>query len=223
MGNERGIAGDPNWSTVDPAIVTVPGMSGRAVTDMLQHGDPAGRAWRPGEADVSIRPGWFHHPAEDSRVKTAEQLVQLYFTSVGRNAKLLLNVPPTREGVLHDVDVARLTEMRERLARLFAEDAAHGRHVTWQVTGAAEAIGTIDLGRSVPIGIIDLREPIEHGQAIARYVVEGGERGDWRVLCRGTTIGCRKLDRVDGPPIREIRVHLEGAGAAPRGVSVGVY
>jgi alpha-L-fucosidase len=94
MGNERGIAGDPNWSTVDPAVVTVPGMSGRAVTDMLQHGDPAGRAWRPGEADVSIRPGWFHHAAEDSRVKTVDQLVERITSR--RNAKF--PTPPTRDG-----------------------------------------------------------------------------------------------------------------------------
>jgi alpha-L-fucosidase len=223
MGNERGVAGDPNWSTVDPAVVTVPGMSGRAVTDMLLHGDPAGRVWRPGEADVSIRPGWFHHAAEDARVKTADQLVDLYFTSVGRNAKLLLNVPPTRHGVLHDVDVQRLAAMRERLDRMFARNAAAGRHVRWQAAGAREAAGALDLGRAVQAGIIDLREDIAHGQTVARYVVEGADGGEWRVLSRGTTIGCRRLDRVDGPPIRQIRVHLESDGDRPRPVTVGVF
>jgi alpha-L-fucosidase len=223
MGNERGVAGDPNWSTVDPAVVTVPGMSGRAVTDMLQHGDPGGTAWRPGEADVSIRPGWFHHAAEDPRVKTVDQLVELYFTSVGRNAKLLLNVPPTRDGVLHDVDVARLAGMRERLTALFAHDAAAGRRVTWRAGGELELVGELDLGRSVTVGIIDLREPIERGQTIARYAVEGADGGDWRVVCRGTTVGCRRLDRVDGAPIRQIRARLQGAGVVPRPVSVGVY
>jgi alpha-L-fucosidase len=66
--------------------------------------------WRPGETDVSIRPGWFYHPAEDAKVKTVDQLVDLYFTSVGRNSKLLLNVPPTRAGLLHETDVARIAE-----------------------------------------------------------------------------------------------------------------
>ena len=120
IGNENGSAGETNWSAVDPAVVPYPGVSGAAVNRMLQHGDPAGTVWRPGETDVSIRPGWFYHPAEDQSVKSAEQLVALYFSSVGRNSKLLLNVPPTRNGLLHPTDVARLAAMRERLDSLFA-------------------------------------------------------------------------------------------------------
>src|SRR5260221_3671197 len=130
IGNEHGEAGDPNWSTVDPAAVPYPGASGDAVTRALQHGDPAGAVWRPGETDTSIRPGWFYHPAEDGRVKPLEQLVELYFTSVGRNSKLLLNVPPTREGRLHPIDVARLVGMRERLTALFHEARTADRTTT---------------------------------------------------------------------------------------------
>ena len=129
IGNERGVAGETNWSTVDPAVVSFPGQSGPGVNAMLQHGDPAGSAWRPGETDVSIRPGWFHHPAEDARVKSVDDLVSLYFTSVGRNSKLLLNVPPTRDGLLHETDVARLAGMHDRLTQLFAHDLASGRSV----------------------------------------------------------------------------------------------
>src|SRR5262245_12781011 len=127
IGNENGIAGDPNWSTVDPAVVPRPGVWNDAVKQMLQHGDARGSVWRPGEADVSIRPGWFHHPGDDARVKTVDQLVELYFLSVGRNSKLLLNVPPTRDGVLHETDVARLAALRERLDALFRTELTGGR------------------------------------------------------------------------------------------------
>src|SRR5690242_12364215 len=101
-GNERGTAGDPNWSTVNPSGVTFPGADGPGIIAALQHGDPTGTVWRPAEVDVSIRPGWFHHAAEDARVRSVDNLVTLYETSVGRNGKLLLNVPPTRDGRLHD-------------------------------------------------------------------------------------------------------------------------
>src|SRR5205814_1608064 len=100
-----------NWATVDPAAVPYPGVDAPGVIDSLQHGTPDGTAWRPGETDVSIRPGWFHHSAEDQRVKSVDELIELYFTSVGRNSKLLLNVPPTRAGLLHSTDVAQLLEM----------------------------------------------------------------------------------------------------------------
>ena len=90
---------------------------------MLREGDPNGTVWRPGETDVSIRPGWFYHPAEDARVRSVDNLVNLFFTSVGRNSKLLLNVPPTRDGLIHAVDAERLAGMRTRLREMQLTDA----------------------------------------------------------------------------------------------------
>jgi alpha-L-fucosidase len=180
IGNERGTAGDPNWSTVKPELVPYPGVSGPGVIEALQHGNPDGTVWRPGETDVSIRPGWFYHPAEDDKVRSVENLAELYFTSVGRNSKLLLNVPPTRDGLLHDTDVARLRGMREHLDGLFAVDLSRNE----------------DLGRRLPISVISLREDISRGQSVARYEVMGSNGGQWISLSKGTTIGYRKLDRI---------------------------
>jgi len=223
IGNERGEAGDPNWSTVDPAAVPYPGASGDAVIHSLQHGDPTGTVWRPGETDVSIRPGWFHHPEEDDRVKTEDQLVGLYFTSVGRNSKLLLNVPPTRAGVLAEVDVARLGGMRQRLTALFQEELVGRRSPSWRVTGERTAERAVDLGRIVMVGIADLREDIAGGQAVARYVLEGSDGGAWRVLSQGTTIGYRKLDRFGPVAVRRVRLRIEDAVAGPRPVGLRLY
>jgi alpha-L-fucosidase len=217
IGNERGVAGETNWSTVDPAVVPVPGMSGDAVMRMLQEGDAAGTIWRPGETDVSIRPGWFYHPAEDARVRTVENLVELYFTSVGRNSKLLLNVPPTREGLLHEVDVSRLRGMHERLTRLFAEDHAAGN----LLTRAADGTAGLELALREPreVRIADLREDIAQGQRVARYVVEGllGGRPDgaWRTLSRGTTVGYRKLDRFTPVRVSRVRWRIEESSGTP--------
>jgi alpha-L-fucosidase len=225
IGNERGVAGDPNWSAVDPAAVGYPGAGGAAVRQMLQHGDPAGTVWRPGEADVSIRPGWFYHAAEDARVKEVDALVGLYFTSVGRNSKLLLNVPPTREGLLHDTDVARLAAMRERLSRIFEHDAAAHRRIDWRVTGERSAEARMDLGATTRIAVADLREDISRGQVVARYTLEGqdSEGSDWRTLGTGTTIGYRKLDRIDPARVRRVRLRIDDAIAMPRPVRIGLY
>ncbi len=195
IGNERGVAGDPNWSTVNPETVPYPGASGDDVIAMLQHGDPAGSVWRPGEADVSIRPGWFWHPAEDARVRTVDDLVELYFSSVGRNSKLLLNVPPTRDGVIHPTDAARLQAMRQRLESLFATDLAPDA----------------ERGRPVTVSLADLREDIAQGQSVAAYRLEGRVDGAWRVLSRGTTIGHRKLDRFPPVTITGVRLTIDDA------------
>jgi len=224
IGNENGVAGETNWSTVDPAVVPVPGASGPAVTKMLREGDPNGSVWRPGETDVSIRPGWFNHPAEDARVRTVENLVSLYFTSVGRNSKLLLNVPPTRDGLLHDIDVERLTGMRATLDELFKNDLTRGRALKWRKTGGHSATAEVDLGRTAAIAIADLGEQIEHGQSVARYILEHSSDGaNWLPLSHGTTIGYRKLDRFAPTLVRRVRLTISDAIATPRPVSLGLY
>jgi alpha-L-fucosidase len=213
IGNETGVAGQTNWSTVDPVVVPVPGMSGDAVMKMLREGDPAGTVWRPGETDVSIRPGWFHHPAEDERVKSVDRLVEIYFTSVGRNSKLLLNVPPTRDGLLHDVDVSRLTGLRAQLDRLFANDITAGAAVQWQGSGRG-AVLEVRPPAAGRVAIVDLREDITRGQSVARYRVEGLVEGAWRPLSDGTTIGYRKLDRVEPVTVSRLRVTVDDAADA---------
>jgi alpha-L-fucosidase len=218
IGNERGVAGDTNWSTVDPAVVPVPGLSGDAVMKMLQDGDPNGTVWRPGETDVSIRPGWFYHPAEDTRVKTVEQLVELYFTSVGRNSKLLLNVPPTPEGLLHNVDVERLTGMRRELDRLFSTDQTQGARTT--VSGR---VHTVTLRGPRPVSILDLREDITKGQVIARYVVEGASGNSWTTLARGTSIGYKRLHRIPSVTVDRLRLTVEEALADPARIEVRAW
>jgi alpha-L-fucosidase len=209
-GNETGSAGDPNWSTIDPSAVPYPGASGPGIIDALQHGHANGAVWRPPEVDTSIRPGWFHHPKEDGRVRSVETLVDIYLTSVGRNAKLLLNTPPTRDGVLHDTDVARLAGFHDRRRILFGEDL----------------FPQLEAGRSVTIGFVRLAEDIANGQSVARYVVEGSDGGEWRVLSRGGTIGYARIDRVapaDQRPVRQVRVTVEDAVATPGPIEIKLF
>jgi len=207
IGNENGVAGETNWSTVDPEAVPFPGATGPGVTEMLRQGDPHGTVWRPGETDVSIRPGWFHHPAEDEKVKTVDALVDLYVTSVGRNSKLLLNVPPTREGLLHATDVERLRGMRARLDALFATDLSP----------------QVRAGRDETVSTADLREDITGGQSVARYTLHGLADGAWRSLSRGTTIGYRKLDRFAPVRVSGVRLDIEEALDEARPVRLALY
>jgi alpha-L-fucosidase len=223
IGNEIGSAGDPNWSMVDPEAVPWPGFTGPDVIEHLQHGDPQGSVWRPGETDVSIRPGWFYHPEENMRVRTPENLEQLFFTSVGRNSKLLLNVPPTPEGRLHDTDLRALSGMRARLDALFDENLAAGATRSRTETGARTATVEIDLGRAVTVGVSDLREDIRHGQSIARYSLEGRVRGSWVPLAHGLTVGYRKLDRFEPVLVRHLRLRLEDLRGNPPDLGVSLY
>jgi alpha-L-fucosidase len=226
IGNERGSAGDTNWSTMNPDAVPYPGADGPGIIAALQNGDPNGSVWRPGETDVSIRPGWFYHPAEDERVKTVDNLVDLYFTSVGRNSKLLLNVPPTRAGLLHETDVARLAGMRERLTMLDeSRDVARGRRPRWTALGPQKSVCEIDLGRDHPLLVLDMREDIANGQVVSSYVVELRRDGgaDWSLVSKGTTIGYKKLDRIPETKARYVRLTVQTIAPAPKRVELRLF
>jgi alpha-L-fucosidase len=221
-GNENGSAGDPNWSTVDPSIVTYPGASGVGVIDALQHGHPAGSVWRPAECDTSIRPGWFYHPAENTKVRTVDDLVDLYHLSVGRNAKLLLNVPPTRDGLLHDTDVANLTSFRSRLNTLKEPNVSTGSESTWKVTGAKTAELEMTLARPEMVSAARMEEDITKGQLVARYSLLGADGAAWQPLLTGTTIGYARLQRFAPMKVRRLKLMIEDAVDVPEQVSLMV-
>ena len=211
IGNERGVAGETCWSTIDPDAVPYAGYDGPGVAEILQTGHPHGSVWRPGETDVSIRPGWFWHPAEDTKVRSVDNLVELHLTSVGRNSKLLLNVPPTRDGLLHPTDTDRLAGYGEAIARLYATD--HAKNARPRGTA-----GSLELQLESPArcSVICLEEAIAHGQVVERYRVEAHTGGGWREIARGTTIGHRKLDRVEPISVDRIRLTIEKALDTPR-------
>ena len=223
IGNERGSAGDTNWSTMNPDAVPYPGADGPGIIAALQNGDPAGTVWRPGETDVSIRPGWFYHPAEDAKVKSVQNLVDLYFTSVGRNSKLLLNVPPTRAGLLHETDVARLAGMARDRAVLFRDDITRGHPPQWRPSTDGSWVGEIDFGRERAVSITDLREDIARGQVVSEYTVEGATGNTWRELARGTTVGYRKLDRFEPVRVHRLRVVVRAVAALEDRLELRAY
>ncbi len=222
-GNERGVAGNPNWSTVDPKVVSFPGQSGPGVEAALQNGHRDGSVWRPAEVDVSIRPGWFYHPAQDGRVRTVENLVELYFTSVGRNSKLLLNVPPTRDGLIHSVDASRLSGFRARRAELFGAPVKL-RRPSFRPRQHGGAQIEWELERASQPRIARLAENITRGQRVASYRLEGSQGGQWQELASGSTIGHAKLDRLAaGPPIRRVRVVIEEWIDQPEPVTLQLF
>lgn len=223
-GNEAGTAGDPNWSTVDPSRVPAPGVSGHRVIEALQHGDRRGSVWRPAECDTSIRPGWFYHQAEDTRVKSSERLMQIYLQSVGRNSKLLLNVPPTPAGLLHDVDMKALSQMHGALREKFREDVASGGAVAPRTGAQLTAVYEVALTRASTLGFVRLEEPIADGQCIGQYVVEGFAGPEWLPLSSGSTIGFAKIDTLIEPTaVSRIRVSVTNAVAQPGPLTIRAY
>lgn len=198
IGNESGVAGETCWSTIDPAAIPFPGYDAPDVGAHLQRGDPDGAVWRPGETDVSIRPGWFWHPAENGRVRDATNLMNLYATSVGRNSKLLLNVPPTRDGLLHEADAAALLAFRAGREAKFGTPV-HPRR-----------------GRPATCSAAVLAEDIRHGQCVSAYAIEVEASGAWQEVARGTTIGYKRIHHFEPVTATAARLRVLASLAPPR-------
>ncbi len=204
--------------------------------------------WHPAECDVPDRPGWFWRASEDGRVKSLEQLLDIYYGSVGRNCVLLLNAPVDRHGLIPQRDAQRLREWRAVLDETFRENlawagAATGSNTrqeneTWAAQNALDgkeatfwatddsvrsAVLELDLRRTVRFNVVELKEPIRYGQRVAAYHVEAKVGGGWRRVSAGSTIGYKKLDRTDVVETDRVRVVISESRSNPALQEVGLY
>lgn len=175
--------------------------------------------WWPAETDVSIRPGWFHHAAEDGKVKSPEHLRDLWFTAVGGNAVLLLNVPPDRRGRVADPDAAALKALGEQLRATFARDEAE------RCERKVRALATeVYFGGERTFDVVDVREDVAaSGQRVEAFRVDVWDGAEWREHAKGTTIGFRRLLRTPKVTARGVRVWVERARGEPRLSHVSVH
>jgi alpha-L-fucosidase len=226
VGNESGNAGQTCWSTINTE-----GMApGKADSKYLNTGDPQGTRWIPAETDVSIRPGWFYHPAEDAKVRSAQNLVNLYYQSVGRNSLLLLNVPPNREGLLSEPDVASLKAFRSILDETFKTNLAQAvpRSLTDGQLGTYVAVTEnqpieFDLKRPVTFDRAMLQENIANGQAIAEGTLEAWTGTGWQPVQSFTTVGYKRLLRFDSVTSSKIRLVVTKALGPVQLAEIGLF
>ena len=166
--------------------------------------------WYPAECDVSIRPGWFYHPDQDGQVKSLAQLMDIHDRSVGRNAVLLLNIPPTPEGLLHANDVARLREFGQALRDTFGTN----------LLGSPAAGQTVvTLPKPVRLDVIVAQEDIAHGQVVERFHIDIRRPGAdaWETVASATTIGHKRILRLKTPmEATALRIVIDEARATPR-------
>lgn len=248
VGNESGVARQSEWSvtpdTADPMSyhnewLLPDGPEAADIGSRARLLDPRVRyiQWDPAEADVSLRPGWFFHP--DQRPKTPQQLVNLYQSSVGRNAVLLLNVPPGPDGRIADGDLASLTSFGDAVRRTYARNLLAGARpaglaraltdarlgTSWSPPrGASTGSFTVDLRRPRTFDQIRLGEDITRGQHVEQFAVDAWDGSAWRQLTAATTIGYSRILTLTTPvTTSRLRVRVEQSRAVPYVTSLGLH
>lgn len=232
VGNETGRARDGEWSVVakGSSIDRLKNPSETIAALTAESEDLGSRAiltharelfWYPAEVDVSIRPGWFYHSAEDDKVKTPEQLKEIYFQSVGRNAVLLLNVPPDKTGRLHVNDVRSLNAFGDWLRASFTTNLLQNGDRKW-VAAEGEFGEYIVSGKQ--FNVIMLQEDISLGQRVDRFTVETSSGGGWTKIAEGTAIGHKRLLKLPSPiSAQKMRVTITQTRANANIMNVGAF
>lgn len=229
VGNEKGIAGETCWSTINTE-----GMyPGKVDKNYLNTGDKNGKEWIPAEADVSIRPGWFYHASQDNQVKTPQQLVNLYYQSVGRNSLLLLNVPPNKDGLFCEADIRALKSFRQILDSTFAINLLIDKRFRQLGDRKLHTYASINEGDSLelPLGSrkvfnrIALQENIANGQFIESGSILFWDGSAWQQLQSFTTVGHKRLLKIQDVTTDKIRIIISKTkdGGAAQLSEVGLY
>lgn len=264
VGNEYGFARETNWSTFTPSQYgasqsDLPGSYGT----YLGSGTENGKFWMPAESDVSIRtkgqqdngdPLWFWNSLTRATagayayVRSAKNLMKLYYQSVGRNSLLLLNVPPTTAGVFDDRDIASLRGFKEMRDKIFATNLAEGAEAeAGNVRGDSENFApanmidgnydtyfatddnvktveiTFNLKQSATFNRVLLQEYIPLGQRVKSFTVSYKSGNTWRTLKTATTIGYKRILLTDRVTTDAVKISITSSLACPVLNGFGLY
>lgn len=250
VGNEAGYARKAEWSVMNrsDALFGFINATARDLGSLEALGKGENLTWYPAETDVSIRPGWFYHDKEDDRVKSLEKLIDIYFSSVGQNSVLLLNLPPDKRGLIHENDLERLREFRKVLDETFdenlaagarakasavrgdgsefsAENITDGKADTYWMTDdwTTSATITFRLGGKRTFNVAELAEHTPIGQRVEEFVLEVKTSDGWKEFARGTTIGYKRLLRFEPVTARTVRLTILNSRVCPTLSNFALY
>lgn len=228
IGNERGFAGATNWCNA-------PQITSRTSLRVNTYGYEEGTEWLPAEVDVSIRPGWFYHKNEDDKVKTVEELCDIYYNSVGHNANLLLNFPVSLDGTIHAVDSMRAVEFYNTItkemghnlladAKVCADDERGRRYSASKVTDDDPEsfwathddypYGMLSFTMREPVTMsrVMIQEYVRLGQRVKSFYLEGERDGRWfriRACDSTTTVGYKRIVRFEPVEVDKLMIYFE--------------
>ncbi len=259
VGTESGYGRETEWSVVpannlDPKSIAATSqkdiafkpqgdMRGEDLGGRDKIKNAKGLVWYPAETDVSIRPGWFYHAREDDKVKTPEKLLDIYFSSVGRNSVLLLNIPPDRRGLISDSDVKSLTGWKQLRDTIFKTNLVKTATVTsangsantkmlfdengatyWTTKGKdTTAVIDIQFKAAQTLTVLKLQENIRMGQRVEKFMLEYFDGKEWKKITEGTTIGYKRLLRFKPVTAKELRLHIISSRLNPAIAEMGLY
>ena len=259
VGTETGYGRDTEWSVIpiadsiqltptdaqDNIIKPAIKETAEEIASINQLAQAYALKWYPSEVDVSIRPGWFYHAAEDGQVKSPEKLLDIYFNSIGKNSALLLNIPPDKNGLIPEKDATILKVFNYSLKQIFSQNLGSQAEVSDNefnfnhppsrvLDGKMNTYWAPDASNNTPylhfewpkpiwFNILSLSEQIEFGQRVSGFQLEVYENDSWVTKVSGTTIGYKRLIRFPYIMTNKVRMIFSEFRLTPNIAEIGFY
>nr|WP_305049546.1 alpha-L-fucosidase [Elizabethkingia bruuniana] len=173
--------------------------------------------YQQAEVDTSIREGWFYRDDVYQKVRSADDVFDIYERSVGGNSTFILNVPPNREGKFSDQDVKVLSETGKRIRETYSKDLLTNAKGPKQVLDHNDTTysllnnNQLIIETQVPVTFnrIVLQEAVStHGERVESHAVDAWIDGVWKELATATNIGYKRILRFPEVTTRKIRLRI---------------
>jgi alpha-L-fucosidase len=249
VGNESGIGRTTEWSVVplssSPDTFRWPDMTAQDLGSLSKLTPGSYLWWFPAEVNEPILYGWFWNVKK--HVRSAADLIDIYYTSVGRNGNMLLNLSPDTRGLIPDNQLAQLHLMAQVVDETFAKDLAVGGKLTadnsdkahsaslaldgnldtwWEAApGQRAATLTLKLPKAVTFDVVSLQEAVDHrGQRIESFSVDVWDGSKWNKMDEQTTVGHKRLLRWNAPVTTDqVRIRITGSRLEPTLAEMGLF
>lgn len=249
IGNEKGVGRKTEWDVIPlpitPASYTWPDMTAEDLGGPAKLVPGSYLWWYPAETDAPILHGWFWSPTKPCRTST--ELLDMYYTSVGRNSNWLLNLSPDKRGLIPEDQIAQLQGMAKILDLTFASNLADGATIvsdsneaghparamldgnpdTWWegLPKHKEASVIFHLRRPETFDVLSFQEAVaQRGQRISSFAIDVWQADGWKEVERGTTIGHKRLLRLMHPVTSDrVRVRILASRLEPTLAEFGLY
>jgi alpha-L-fucosidase len=256
VGSESGYGRTTEWSViplpVPPDAFNWPDMTDYDLGSRARLGPGSYLWWYPAEVNVTILANgqWFWAPRKHPR--SLSQLVDIYYSSVGRNGNLILNLSPDTRGLIPDDQVTALSRMAQVVNDTFATDLAAGGKLTadtsnstnspslaldgdldtwWEAApGHTNGTLTLTLPAAVTLDVISLQEAVDHrGQRIESFAIDTWDQTAWATAEKLsseelTTVGHRRLVRLKSAvTTTQVRIRINGSRLEPTLAEIGLF
>jgi alpha-L-fucosidase len=217
VGNEAGKAPYPMWSRADTTT------SSNGIVEIKNlHGNPDGPIWCPAESDFPNRKqsawqgGWLWKANQEDKVLSVQDLVKLYYSTVGNNSNMLIGMAIDTAGTFPEKDA-------EYFAAFGKEISSRYRKSLGETHGSGNEI-ILNLGnKPIEINELVLMEDISKGENIRKYVIHAWLDNAWKPVSEGISVGHKRLHQFSAVSTTKLRCIVSESVQTPVIKKMAVY